>query len=142
MGRTLTIDDGAASERDRADVLAWFAQYDDLVGRGDLDAMADRAVFPINEVTDDAEGHALIKDCDRATFLTQMEQVVGDGGGVEMTSTRHPVFLAPGLCFVVTDAEFTVDGRTTTMRYGDLLVRTAEGWRFQTMVAGGWHAQM
>ena len=42
----------------------------------------------------------------------------------------------------VTDATVTAGGQTTSMRSGDLLVRTAEGWSFQTMVAGGWHEHL
>lgn len=124
------------------EVLAWFARYDELVRVGDLDAMADMASFPINEVTDDERGHGVAGLCDRQRFLAQMRQAGVGAGDVEMNSTRHPVFLTKGLCFVVTDASFTAGGQTTRMRYGDLLMRTADGWKFQTMVAGGWHAQM
>ncbi|SHK01839.1 hypothetical protein SAMN02745244_03761 [Tessaracoccus bendigoensis DSM 12906] len=123
------------------EVLDWFAQYDSLVAEGDLDAMADLAAFPLNEVTDDAHGHGLVGLLDRSQYLAQMARVISDGE-VTMDSTRQPVFLSPALCFVVTDAAFTLDGSTHQMRYGDLLIRTAEGWKFQTMVAGGWHDQM
>lgn len=132
----------AATPEDLQEVLDWFDRYDTLVAAGDLDAMADMAAFPINEVTDDAHGHGLAKPCDRAGFLAQMQEVVGGAGAVTMDSTRHPVFLSRSLCFVVTDARVTVAGHTTPMRYGDLLMRAADGWRFQTMVAGGWHEQM
>jgi hypothetical protein len=131
-----------ATEARVQEVLDWFARYDALVDEGNLDAMADMAAFPINEVTDDADGHGLAGPCDREKFLTQMREVVGGAGEVQMTSERHPVFLSPALCFVVTDASMTVGEQTTQMRYGDLLVRTADGWRFQTMVAGGWHDHM
>ena len=124
------------------EVLKWFARYDALVAVGDLEAMADVAAFPINEVTDDADGHGLAGPCDREKFLTQMREVVGGAGDVQMASERHPIFLSPALCFVVTDASMTVGEQTTQIRYGDLLVRTADGWKFQTMVAGGWHDHM
>lgn len=123
------------------EVLDWFARYDRLVACGDLDAMAEMAAFPLNEVTDDANGHGLAGLIDRSRYLAQMAQVISDDE-VTMESTRQPIFLSPALCFVVTDATFTVDGSTQQMRYGDLLIRTAEGWKFQTMVAGGWHDQM
>ncbi|MGB4861522.1 MAG: hypothetical protein WBO97_03595, partial [Tepidiformaceae bacterium] len=63
-------------------------------------------------------------------------------GEVTMESKRQPVFLSRALCFVITDTTITADGQTNSMRYGDLLIRTPSGWRFQTMVAGGWSAQM
>lgn len=40
--------------------------------------------------------------------------------------------------FVITDATITADDITRPVRYGDLLVKTDGGWRFQTMVQGGW----
>lgn len=70
-----------------------------------------------------------------------MAQVISSDG-VTMKSTREPILLSPALCFVVTDAAFTLDGSIQHMRYGDLLIRAPEGWKFQTMVAGGWHDQM
>ncbi|PIB75214.1 hypothetical protein [Mycolicibacterium brumae] len=126
----------------RAEVLAWFAAYDRLVAARDLDAMADMAVFPLNEVTDDADGFGVTSDCDRERFLAQMRENLGASGEVTMASTRTPTFLSRSLCFVHTDATITVGGHTTRMRYGDLLIRTREGWKFQTMVAGGFHDQL
>ena len=131
-----------ATEAEVGEVLAWFERYDALVAAGDLEAMADMAMFPINEVTDDAAGHGIAAPCERERFLAQMRDAVGGAGEVSSRSTRHPVFLAAGLVFVVTDAEITAGGETHHLRYGDLLVRTGEGFRFQTMVAGGWGAQI
>ncbi|WP_309103974.1 hypothetical protein [Microbacterium sp.] len=142
MTDTAAATAGAASLGDTAEILEWFDRYDGLVRSGDLEGMADMAAFPLNEVTDDASGFAVIGQCDREKYLAQMQQVVGGSGDVEMTSNRHPIFLSPALCFVVTDATFVVDGAQTQMRYGDLLVRTSDGWKFQTMVAGGWHEHM
>lgn len=131
-----------ASPAATQEILDWFARYDALVLAEDLEGMADMASFPLNEVTDDASGLAVTGPCDRERYLAQMQQVIGGSEGLEMTSTRHPIFLSPALCFVVTDATFVVSGEATRMRYGDLLIRTPEGWKFQTMVAGGWHEQM
>jgi len=139
---TDAMSSGAASSEAVQEILDWFATYDARVKAGDLEGMADIAAFPLNEVTDDAAGLAVVGPCDRGRYIAQMEQVVGGSEEVEMSSTRHPIFLAPGLCFVVTDASFISDGTETTMRYGDLLVRTSDGWKFQTMVAGGWHEHM
>ncbi|MCD1570577.1 hypothetical protein [Agromyces mediolanus] len=134
---------GDSTAEQLAEVLAWFDRYDERVAAGDLNGMADLAAFPINEVTDDADGYGIASACDRERYLAQMREVVGaNSAELTMHSTRHPIFLSPALCFVVTDASFELGGRTQQMRYGDLLVRTAEGWRFQTMVAGGWHEQM
>jgi hypothetical protein len=126
----------------RSEVLSWFARYDRLVESGDLDAMADMAVFPLNEVTDDTDGFGVVALCDRERFLLQMEGAIGGAGQVSMESVRHPHFISRSLCFVITDAAITAHGQTQQMRYGDLLIRTPTGWQFQTMVASGYHAQI
>lgn len=127
-----------ATDDQKREIEDWFARYDALVAAGDVDGMADQAVFPLNEVTDDAAGLGVVSATDRERFVAQMREAGVGAAGLEMRSSRTPVFLSPALVFVVTDATFRADGQTTTMRYGDLLIRTAEGWRFQTMVAGGW----
>jgi hypothetical protein len=118
--------------RQRQEIDEWFANYDALVTAGNVEAMADQAIFPLNEVTD-SQGFGLASATDRERFIAQMS----GSGGVDMRSSRTPMFLSPALVFVVTDAQFGSGDQATTMRYGDLLIRTPEGWRFQTMVAGG-----
>lgn len=120
------------------EIQDWFAAYDALVAAGDLEGMADQAVFPLNKVTDDAAGLGVVSPTDRQRFVAQMREAGVGAGAVDTRSTRRPVFLSPALVFVITDAEFTTGDETTAMRYGDLLIRTSAGWRFQTMVAGGW----
>lgn len=141
MSETIPVQRGDYEEETR-EVMAWFSRYDALVAAGDLEAMADVASFPINEVTDNAEGFGIAGPCDRARFVAQMREVVGGAGEVKMESKRQPIFFSSALCFVLTDATVTADGQMSSMRYGDLLIRTPGGWRFQTMVAGGWSEQM
>lgn len=124
------------TDQQRQEIAAWFARYDALVAAGDVEAMADQALFPLNEVTDDEQGYGRASATDRHRFITQMQQAGIGSTEVDMRSHRTPIFLSPGLVFVVTDAEFGTGEHATAMRYGDLLVRTPEGWRFQTMVAG------
>lgn len=126
------------SPEDVRGVLDWFARYDALAAAVDLDGMADLALFPITTVTDGPNGEGHAETWDRATFTQRMGEVMGGAGDVEMDSVRTPHFLSPNLAFVVTDATFTIGGQRQVVRYGDLLVRTGEGWRFQTMVQGGW----
>ncbi|MDH6198380.1 hypothetical protein M2272_005039 [Mycobacterium frederiksbergense] len=114
-------------------VLAWFAHYDALVGNKDVEAMADEAMFPLNEVTD---GSA--KAVDRAGFVAQMSEQMSQSTDFAMESTRTPHFINENLVFVITDATFTADGFSQQVRYGDLLVKCGGDWKFQTMVQGGW----
>ena len=114
-------------------VLDWFTRYDALAVAKDIDAMADQAMFPLNEVSD-----IKAQSCDRARFVAQMAEQLGGTGEVTMESVRTPHFINENLVFVITDATITADGHSTPVRYGDLLVKTADGWKFQTMVQGGW----
>jgi hypothetical protein len=130
-----------ATAQQRQEIDDWFARYDELVAAGNVEAMADQAMFPINEVTDD-RGFGLVSATDRQRFIAQMKEAGIGAGDVDMRSTRTPTFLSSALVFVVTDAEFGSGDQITSMRYGDLLIRTPDGWRFQTMVAGGFAAEM
>jgi hypothetical protein len=119
-------------------VLAWFAQYDAYVADGNIEGMADMAMFPINEVSDRSDGNASVNSCDRDQFINQMTEIVGGSGDVRMESKRTPHFLNKNLVFVITDATITANGHTQQVRYGDLLVKADGRWVFQTMVQGGW----
>lgn len=126
------------SDQDRAAVAAWFERYDALAAANDYEGMADVAVFPLNEVTDDGKGNASATQLDRAAYLAQMAEVMGGAGEYTMESTRTPHFLSDALAFVVTDATLTVGEYTQQLRYGDLLIKSGGEWKFQSMVQGGW----
>ncbi len=125
------------TDEDRASVLAWFERYDALAQARDFEAMADVALFPLNEVTDDGQGNGTATQLGREAYVAQMAEVMG-GGEYTMQSTRTPHFLSDALVFVVTDAVLTVGEHSQQLRYGDLLVKVGGEWRFQTMVQGGW----
>jgi hypothetical protein len=126
------------SEAELASVQAWFERYDTLAAAQDYEGMADQAVFPLNEVTDDGEGNAKAEQFSREAFVAQMAEVIGGGGEVTMQTSRTPYFLSAGLVFVITEGTMTYGGQTQPIRYGDLLLKVDGQWRFQTMVQGGW----
>ncbi|MBA8824876.1 hypothetical protein FHX42_002223 [Saccharopolyspora lacisalsi] len=131
-----SIDGFVPSEDDIAGVHEWFARYDELAANAEVGRMADMAMFPLNAVTDDAQGNGSARQYDRERFCAEMAETVGEGASME--STRTPHFLSPSLVFVITDATVTHDGRTYQLRYADLLVKRDGQWLFQTMVQGGW----
>ncbi len=114
-------------------VLAWFTHFDTVAVDKNIEAMADQAMFPLNEVTD---GRA--ETVDRAGYIAQMTEQLGASTGFSMESTRTPHFINANLVFVITDATITADGFSQRVRYGDLLVKCDGDWKFQTMVQGGW----
>ncbi|CDQ42235.1 hypothetical protein [Mycolicibacterium neoaurum] len=121
------------SPADVAGVLAWFEHFDALAVAKDVEAMADQAMFPLNEVSD---GKA--ESYDRARYIAQMTSELGASEQIDMVSVRTPTFLNENLVFVVTDATITVGDSSQQVRYGDLLVKCGGDWKFQTMVQGGW----
>ncbi|MEV6286681.1 nuclear transport factor 2 family protein [Kribbella sp. NPDC051770] len=123
---------------DLASVQAWFATYDKLADARDYEAMADLAVFPLNGVTDDGKGNGSATQTSRAEYLEQMAHVMGGDDDVKLETTRTPHFLSDALVFVISDGTMTYAGETTPIRYGDLLLKTEGGWKFQTMAQGGW----
>ncbi|HET6298603.1 MAG TPA: nuclear transport factor 2 family protein [Kribbella sp.] len=126
------------TEADLASVVAWFERYDALAAALDYEGMADVAVFPLNEVTDDGKGHGKAEQLGRQAYLEQMAQVMGGGGDVKLETTRTPHFLSDSLVFVISDGTMTYEGHTQPIRYGDLLLKIDGNWHFQTMVQGGW----
>lgn len=124
------------TEEDVASVHDWFARYDALAAAGDVEAMADMGMFPLNTVTDNAAGDGSARPWSREEFIQIMRDAVG--AGATMESVRTPHFLSRSLVFVVTDATFTLNGERHRVRYGDLLVKRNGQWYFQTMVQGGW----
>ncbi|WP_433018587.1 nuclear transport factor 2 family protein [Kribbella sp. CA-294648] len=126
------------SEAEVAEVQAWFVRYDALAAAQDYEGMADQAVFPLNEVTDDGKGNASAAQYDRAAFVAQMAEVMGGSGDVTMETTRTPHFLTDSLVFVITEGTMTYGGHTQPIRYGDLLLKIDGEWKFQSMVQGGW----
>ncbi|QYC44128.1 hypothetical protein Nocox_32785 [Nonomuraea coxensis DSM 45129] len=120
-------------------VEEWFAEYDARAERGELDRLADLAVFPMNLATDVPGGYATVRQWTREEYLEAMKDAMGGGtAGLDLRSRRTPHFLSENLVVVETHATMTIEGQEQEMHYADLLVRTEDGWAFQTMIQGGW----
>jgi hypothetical protein len=126
------------SDEDRASVEAWFAEYDALAAKADIERLADLAVFPLNVVSDDSRGNGVAAQWSREQYTRTMAQVLSGAGDVRMESRRTPHFLSANLVVVVTEATMTWEGGGERTRYADLLIKQDGRWRFQTMVQSGW----
>ncbi|RSM98242.1 hypothetical protein DMB42_45430 [Nonomuraea sp. WAC 01424] len=127
------------SAEELKNIEQWFADYDALAEQGAIEQLADLAVFPMNVATDAPGGHASVRQWTRAEYVEAMKQSMGGGtAGLDLRSTRTPRFLTPNLVVVETEASMAIEGEKHHMHYADLLVRTEDGWAFQTMVQGGW----
>ncbi|WP_214414976.1 nuclear transport factor 2 family protein [Sphaerisporangium fuscum] len=124
---------------DLKSVEEWFAEYDALAEHGAIEELAGLAVFPMNLATDVPGGHAAVRQWTREEYIEAMKDAMGGGtAGLGLESKRTPHFISQNLVVVETDATMTIEGERQTMHYADLLVRTEDGWAFQTMVQGGW----
>jgi ketosteroid isomerase-like protein len=130
------------TDEDVRSVAAWFEEYDTHARNGDVERMADMALFPLNVVSDNEGGDGSAAQWTREQFVATMSHVVGDGGGTRMESERTPVFLTGQLVLVITNATFTTGEHVQPVRYADLLVKKGGRWLFQTMVQGGWGDQL
>ena len=65
---------------DLAGIDAWFARYDALATAGDVEAMADMALFPLNLATDDAQGNGSAWQWTREQFVSGMGAAMGPEG--------------------------------------------------------------
>ena len=127
------------TEQDEADLLAWFAEYDALASRNDVEAMADTALFPITVITNDSAGNGVAQVWDRATFVQSMKAAMaGELADVTMENRRQPTFLYKDLAVVVTDSTVTIGDRVQHLRYADVMVKSAGSWKFASMIQGGW----
>ncbi|TCP47366.1 hypothetical protein EV191_112162 [Tamaricihabitans halophyticus] len=129
----------AVRDTTRQEIAEWFAQYDALVPTADVERMAELAVFPLNEVTDSADGTGSANQTDRADYLQVMRAQLGSApADLDMRVTRTPIFLSENIVLVVSDGTMTAAGQTVPMHYADVLIRVAGQWRFQTQIQAGW----
>ena len=118
---------------------SWFAEYDNLSKKGDVEGMANMAMFPIHVITDDSTGNGYAESWTRDQFIRIMtEAMKGTPTDMDMKTTRTPFFLTKDLVAVITNATVTGGGQVHQMCYADILVKVNGSWKFQTMVQGGW----
>lgn len=129
------------SEQQVGDLSAWFAEYDALAREGDVESMADRALFPLTVVSNDSAGECVTQQWDRTTFVQAMGQVT-DGPQPVLENHREPHFLAADLAVVVTTTVLTSGTDIQHMRYADIMAKTGGQWRFKSMVQAGWGDMM
>jgi hypothetical protein len=125
-----------------ADLLAWFAGYDELARKNDVEAMADQALFPLTVISHDSAGERVTQQWDRATFVQAMGAAT-DGPQPELRNHREPHFLSADLAVVVTTTTVvTADDDVRYMRYADVMAKAGGRWRFTSMVQAGWGDMM
>jgi ketosteroid isomerase-like protein len=131
----------APTHQQVADLLAWFAEYDALARKNDVEAMADQALFPLTVISHDSAGERVTQQWDRATFVQAMGAAT-DGPQPELENHREPHFLSADLAVVVTTTVVKGGDDVQYMRYADVMAKTGGRWRFTSMVQAGWGDMM
>ncbi|MBU7600518.1 nuclear transport factor 2 family protein [Streptomyces sp. P38-E01] len=139
---TESVTGHAPTEEELCTLREWFTHYDACAARGETAKLAELAHFPLNLVTDDSSGTPWCGQWSREQYLSVMGEVMGGGDDVAFEATRTPFFLGGSLAVVFTRSTMTAAGVSYQLDYADILVRTPEGWRFQTMVQSGWGEMM
>ena len=128
-----------STEEQKQSIESWFAEYDELSMKGDIEGMANMAMFPVHVVTEGSDGNGYTENWTRAQFIQTMTEAMKDTPkDMEMKTVRTPFFLSPDLAVVITDAEITAGAQKQVMRYADILVKMDGKWKFQTMAQSGW----
>ncbi|MEX0800583.1 MAG: nuclear transport factor 2 family protein [Dehalococcoidia bacterium] len=128
-----------SDDRLRESIDSWFARYDELSRKGDVEGMANMAMFPVHVVTDDSDGNGRAESWTRDQFVDIMtEAMKGMPENMRMEAVRTPFLLTDNLAVVITDATVTAGGEEQTLRYADILAKAGGDWKFQTMAQGGW----
>jgi len=127
------------TDEQKQSVDVWFAEYDELSKNGNIEGMADMALFPIHVITDDSSGNGCAENWDREQFVqTMTEATKGTPKDMDMKTVRTPFFLSNNLVVVITDAVIITGTQEQTMRYADVLAKVDGRWKFQTMAQSGW----
>ncbi len=128
-----------ATAAQRKEVEAWFAKYDELALKNDVEGMAAQARFPLYAISHDSKGQVHTEVWKKEEFLQIMKDVMASTPkDLEIRTERTPYFLSDDLIVVATRATVKSAGKSNVFKYADVLVKDGGVWKFQTMVQAGW----
>jgi hypothetical protein len=128
------------SEEDIKSLMDWFAAYDASAEKNDVEAMSDKALFPITVITNDSHGNCITQEWDRTTFVQSMGMAMAgtNPAEIKMENHREPVFLNKDLAVVITNSTVTIGDQVQHLRYADVIVKMNGEWKFKSMIQAGW----
>lgn len=127
------------TDKQQAEITAWFQRYDALTQKGDLEGMASEASFPLTVISDDSQGNGVSQTWTRADFIRVMNDVTAHTPkDLKFDTTRTALMLNENLAVVMTEWRMDDESTPMTTKYADVLVKENGAWKFKTMVQGGW----
>lgn len=129
------------NEQQQKEINEWFAAFDHLSEKFDIEGMANFGKFPMYVISDDSKGNGVTRVWNRADYIKAMKQAMKDTPqDIEYDTVRIPMMISPNLAVVLT--EWKIKGKNSessqTLKYVDFLLKENQQWKFQTMIQGGW----
>ncbi len=126
-------------KKTKKEVSDFFKQEEELLKKGDFDAMVARIDFPIYMVTDDAQGVPTSKEYSRAEYVSMMRPMM-ENMPKDMKVKHKPTVtvLSDSLVNVTDDFTMTLGKQKLRGRSSSLLVKRDGQWKWKTTVEPGW----
>lgn len=123
----------------KKDVTEFYKQEDELMKKGDFDALFSRIDFPIYMVSDNAAGVTSSKEYSKEEYIAMMkpmwEQMPKD---VKTTHKTNTTVLSDSIVLVVDDYSMKMGKEKFVGRNYGTLVKVAGAWKWKSMTEAGW----
>ncbi len=127
------------SVKQKAEITEWFKNYDDLIKKMDIEAMASQAAFPITVISDEPNGNGISRHWAKEDFVKAMTNAMANTPkDLKYNTVRTPLFINENLVMVLTEWNMKANKKVTKSKYADILVKEDGKWKFKTMVQAGW----
>ncbi|MFZ5470489.1 MAG: hypothetical protein ACOZIN_13720 [Myxococcota bacterium] len=123
----------------KKEISEFLRQEEELMKKGDFEAMLSRIDFPVYMVTDNSKGVPMAKEHSREEYTTMMKPFYEDmPKDVKTTHKRDITVLSDSLVTYVDDFTVTMGKQKYSGRGQGLLVKRNGQWKWKSMVEAGW----
>jgi hypothetical protein len=123
---------------DKKGIEAAFKAADDAMKKGDINAYAALADFPITMITDDSAGNATVSPADHDAFVKMMGPAMNMPKDMKMSAKHNISLLSDNLAVVVDENTMTMGKVKATWKSEEVMVQKDGKWLFKTMTEAGW----
>jgi len=123
----------------KKEITEFFKQEEDLMKKGDLDAMMARMDFPVFMATDDAKGTTEAKEFSRDEYAKMMKPYFEHAPkDVKRTHKSTVSVLSDAMVVFVDDVTETMGKQKMSGRSSGMLVKKDGQWKWKAMMEPGW----
>lgn len=128
-------------KQDKKELDEYWKAHQDIMKKGDLNAMADMIAFPVMMMSDDSKGNLKVSEMSRDQWMGMMKPFMDPAHMKEMKDMKMK-----GSCVVMSDNLASCEGQTTgtmmgkkgTVNSHSMMVRQDGKWKVKTMTEAGW----